>query len=229
MTFEKSGTLYSARFGTCPGRRDPFLPLFNDLKLIYHPHQLEVRKNAALVIWGGEDISPSIYGHNPIGHGTYSGPREPSYRDKVEVAMIMKAIENNIPIIGVCRGAQMVCAIAGGSLIQHVDGHGGNEHQMVDLRTGVITTTNSYHHQMMNPHGSQYKLIAQTLYPLSTVYKVDPAHPLPPGRVVEPEIIYFNQINALAIQGHPEFHGPDEFNEYILPLTERFLNAPSSL
>ena len=225
MTFKPFDLLYSAKYGTCPGQSDPFLPLFKNIELIFHPHQMIPKKNSALVIWGGEDISPSIYGHSPI---SGSGPMTPSYRDHAECALIHKAVENNIPIIGICRGAQMLCAVAGGSLIQHVNGHSG-VHNMLEINTGKIIKTNSYHHQMMNPFGTNHTLVARTVNPISSVYSVDPDHPLPSGLVVEPEIIYFTHLNGLAIQGHPEFQGPPGFEEYILNLTEKFLHIPSSL
>lgn len=224
-SFEKLAVLYSVNYGTCPGLRDPFLPLFKNIQLIYHPHQLIPAEKSALIIWGGEDISPQLYNHQPISN---SGPSIPTYRDQAEQALAIKAIENNMPVIGICRGAQLLCAVAGGSLIQHVTGHNKN-HFMVDLKTGNVIPTNSYHHQMMNPFKTQYTLIANTLTPQSRVYEVDPAHPLPPGVRIEPEIIYFQDINGLAIQGHPEFKGPDGFYEYILQVTERFLHVPSSL
>ena len=223
--FKKLDTLYSANYGTCPGFRDPFVSLFKDIQLIFHPSQITSSKNSALVIWGGEDISPSLYNHKAI---EGSGPEVPTHRDRVEEALVYTAIEYNMPIIGICRGAELLCALAGGSLIQHVTGHSGT-HLMVELKTGQIIPTNSYHHQMMNPFNIRHTLITKTLDPRSKVYKVDPTHPLLPGIQVEPEIVYFPEINGLAIQGHPEFKGPDGFLDYILNLTNRFLHDPSSL
>src|SRR5438067_2150266 len=81
-------------------------------------------KDDGLVIWGGADISPSIYGE-PVGPRTGAG-HEPSFRDRTEMAAVDAAIKVGIPLIGVCRGAQLMCAMSGGKLVQDVQGHMGS-------------------------------------------------------------------------------------------------------
>src|SRR3990167_3250317 len=102
--------------------QSPFTELFNQTT-IETPEDLVELKPDALVIWGGEDISPKIYGQKPAIRWT-SATAKLSIRDKLEIALANQAVKMRIPIIGICRGAQLMCALSGGSLIQHVSGHG---------------------------------------------------------------------------------------------------------
>jgi len=169
----------------------------------------------ALVIWGGEDISPSIYGHK-VSSATGANERL-SQRDWLEKNAIEACIERDIPIIGVCRGAQLVCAMAGGSLIQHVDNHAGRDHP-IDTFDGDCVITSSVHHQMMYPFGVDHKLIAWAKEPRSRgcyIVGDDTSDPSMEDKP-EPEIVWFPKIKALAIQGHPEFHSDPENDPFVL-------------
>jgi len=166
----------------------------------------------AVVFWGGTDIHPSLYGQglHLQSQARYSGPSE---RDKFEWKLMKWCKVNNVPMIGVCRGAQMMCAFAGGKLIQHIQGH-GITHQIV-TDTGELMNTTSAHHQMMYPWDVPHELLAWTPHKRSHSYEdgtgmdVKEAHNYP-----EPEIVYFPEINGLAIQGHPEWATSSRFADY---------------
>jgi putative glutamine amidotransferase len=120
-------------------------------------------------------------------------------RDRIEWALMQQAKALQIPIIGVCRGAQMLCALEGGILAQHVDNHSGY-HDVV-TNDGHTITVNSIHHQMMVPTNTAHELVAWTPQPLSEQYHDDV------GTLViekEPEFIYFNEAKGFAVQWHPE-------------------------
>jgi carbamoylphosphate synthase small subunit len=175
-----------------------------------------------LLIWGGEDISPSIY-NKPVGPFTGAGP-VPSERDKLEVAACKAAIERGIPIIGICRGAQLLCALAGGELVQDVSGHGRTH--FVTTNDGRVLTTSSMHHQMMYPWDVEHELIAWSSEPRSRSYEGVDVEKMKAkdGSIIEPEIVFFPTINALAIQGHPEFmHANHEFVKYCNELVRKYL------
>src|SRR6476620_3024666 len=69
-----------------------------------------------LMLAGGADIDPSSYG----------GPRHPKVtntrvdRDKAEIALFHRALERDLPILGICRGMQLMNVARGGTLIQHL-------------------------------------------------------------------------------------------------------------
>lgn len=159
----------------------------------------------AVVFWGGRDINPELYGDEPHPMNQASGDVGLSPRDEFEWKAMAYCIANNIPIIGVCRGAQMACAKAGGWLIQHVDRHGASH--LVKTSDGELFNVTSCHHQMMYPYEVDHELLAWSHTNLSGIYEG------PNGNSVsdymknhkEPEIVFFPRIRALAIQGHPEW------------------------
>lgn len=180
----------------------------------------------ALVIWGGEDIATGLYDQLPATRYT-DAKVEMSRRDAAEVALARQAMELGIPIIGVCRGAQLMCALSGGSLIQHVEGHAGRSHVAV-TRDGTRIMTNSVHHQMMNPFKVDHELIAWVPEKISGVYIGNNGEEVKEAYSKdfrEPEIVWFPKTKSLCIQGHPEYgNAPASFirevyrnvNKYIL-------------
>lgn len=199
--------LYSAYYQ----EKDPF-GIFKDVVPVGDISHL--KDDGILVLWGGEDISPSLYNQTPIPE-THAGPI-PSKRDRFELECALWAIKHNMPIIGVCRGAQLLCALNGGTLVQHVTNHNHGKHEIV-TNDGQKLFTNSIHHQMMNPANTEHTILAHTPYPLSNVYLGEHGNPI--FMPVEPEIIWFPKTKGLAIQGHPEYLYPNhEFVEYCTSL-----------
>jgi putative glutamine amidotransferase len=70
----------------------------------------------ALVLAGGSDIDPGSYGAQP--HPETRGTRPE--RDRFELALGTRALERDMPVLGICRGMQMLNVIQGGTLNQHV-------------------------------------------------------------------------------------------------------------
>lgn len=80
------------------------------------PHALLDRVDA-LLLSGGADIDPSVYGQEPA-PGTTNFRRA---RDEFEIALCRAAIERGMPLLGVCRGLQVLNVARGGDLDQHLD------------------------------------------------------------------------------------------------------------
>jgi len=73
----------------------------------------------ALVVSGGPDVNPALYGAEP-------DPRTDSpahERDAWETALIEAALAAGVPFLGICRGHQLLNVVLGGTLVQHMDGH----------------------------------------------------------------------------------------------------------
>lgn len=209
--------------GRGTGDFEPFDQRYDE-SLLVTPE--DIRNGAeidALVIWGGEDISPSLYGSR-ASRWTHATDVL-SNRDRLERDACSAAIDRGIPLIGVCRGAQLVCALAGGKLVQHVDGHGGT-HEMIDME-GHVLRTSSVHHQMMFPWDTEHELIAWSLLNRSHQYIMGPGEDelaAYAADAVEPEIVWFPQVKGLAIQGHPEFMPADsEFVQYCMELVDQYI------
>ncbi len=171
-----------------------------------------------LILHGGEDISPSLYGQTS-GSYTYA-KNTPSKRDRIEEMLARYAMENGYPILGICRGAQLLTALAGGTLVQDVTGHGGNH--LVVTNDGRVIDVTSAHHQMCNPTGTEHELLAWSKVRRSDHYMGENDQPVQMD--LEPEVIYYPKINALAIQPHPEWMSQSsEFVQYMLELVKEKL------
>ncbi|MFI1886591.1 gamma-glutamyl-gamma-aminobutyrate hydrolase family protein [Streptomyces jumonjinensis] len=111
-----------------------------------------------LVIAGGADVEPVRYGADA---DPRTGPpaRE---RDAWELALIHAALSSGTPLLGVCRGMQLLNVALGGTLIQHLDDHTGGEgvytaHPVKPVPgtryaslVGETAEVPSYHHQAVD-------------------------------------------------------------------------------
>ncbi|WP_435854998.1 gamma-glutamyl-gamma-aminobutyrate hydrolase family protein [Streptomyces massasporeus] len=114
-----------------------------------------------LVIAGGPDVEPVRYGAE---REPRTGPPAPE-RDAWELALIEAALAARVPLLGICRGMQLLNVALGGTLVQHIDGHaeavgvfGGHAVKPVpgSLYAGVIpeeTFVPTYHHQAVDRLG----------------------------------------------------------------------------
>ncbi|NUS72453.1 MAG: gamma-glutamyl-gamma-aminobutyrate hydrolase family protein [Corynebacteriales bacterium] len=120
-----------------------------------------------LILAGGADLSPDLYGQTPH-ERTYTRPD----RDRSELALAEAALDIDLPILGICRGMQLLAVAYGGRLKQHLpDELGSDEHQpapgvfgqhAVHFRPetkaasifGDTAEVNSYHHQGVEDPGS---------------------------------------------------------------------------
>jgi putative glutamine amidotransferase len=119
-----------------------------------------------LVVTGGADVDPGRYGAEPH-------PQTVTWRtdrDAWELALLDAADSRGLPVLGICRGMQVMAVHGGGSLIQHLPdavGHethspGGPEFGDVDVRTGEGTRLRMlvgeragvacHHHQAVAEH-----------------------------------------------------------------------------
>ncbi|MDH6216984.1 gamma-glutamyl-gamma-aminobutyrate hydrolase family protein [Streptomyces pseudovenezuelae] len=72
-----------------------------------------------LVIAGGPDVEPTRYGAE---RDARTGPAAQA-RDTWELALVEAALASRVPLLGICRGMQVLNVALGGTLIQHIDGH----------------------------------------------------------------------------------------------------------
>ncbi len=71
-----------------------------------------------LIFSGGADIDPALYGDTEVHPATYDISAE---RDRFEIELMNSAIQQDIPILCICRGIQVLNVALGGSLVQHID------------------------------------------------------------------------------------------------------------
>ena len=117
-----------------------------------------------LILTGGKDVDPAAYGQQP-----HPATEEPaSDRDEWEFALLRAAIDRRVPVLGICRGPQVINVALGGTLHQHLPdvlGHSG--HRVADATfashtahiaagsrlnrlLGESIQTRCYHHQAID-------------------------------------------------------------------------------
>lgn len=147
-----------------------------------------------LVVAGGADVEPVRYGAEPDAR---TGPPARD-RDSWELALIDAALASGTPLLGICRGMQLLNVALGGTLVQHLDGHteavgvmgrhpvspvqGSRYATVVPERTEVPT----YHHQCVDVLGKN--LLASAHADDGTIEAIELPSP----------------AWALGVQWHPE-------------------------
>jgi putative glutamine amidotransferase len=170
-----------------------------------------------LILAGGNDLDPSAYGADRHAQTDHAVPE----RDRAELALSRGAIQRDMPLLGICRGMQVMNVACGGSLTQHLpDELGHEEHRphpgsfegsdhTVQLREGslaalaageTVHNTKSHHHQGVDAIGEGFEVTGH-----STLDDVPEAIEAPDRRFV------------LGVQWHPE---ADEQSRVIGALVE---------
>jgi len=75
-----------------------------------------------LLLTGGSDIDPAFYGQEPHVETVDTVPE----RDVFEIALVNATIERDLPVLGICRGMQLINVARGGTLLQHLPEHFGH-------------------------------------------------------------------------------------------------------
>ena len=155
---------------------------------------------SGLLLTGGGDVSPALYGETPEPGGAQGIEPE---RDEMELALFRHAIEGDMPTLGICRGMQLINVAMGGRLIQDLPGHTLPEfksavHQVyvspgsrfgAIIGAGAIYRTNSRHHQGLKEAQRAPSLMASAYHPEDGIVEAleSPEHPW-----------------LVAVQCHPE-------------------------
>lgn len=117
-----------------------------------------------LLLSGGGDLDASLFGQ--VRHPKAGDP-DPA-RDRAELALVRAFCALKKPVLGICRGIQVLNVAFGGDLIQHLDGHDGAPHLVrakPDSRLralcGAEFSANSFHHQAVGRVGSGLRITAR--------------------------------------------------------------------
>jgi putative glutamine amidotransferase len=157
-----------------------------------------------LILAGGADVDPDTYAaeRHPETAGTVPE------RDTFEIALARRALERDLPLLGICRGMQLMNVARGGTLLQHLpESHGHHDHRRnpgsfdgadhdVRLQDGSLAAraagetthgTKSHHHQGLDRLGEGLEVTGW-----STLDELPEAIEVPGSRF------------ALGVQWHPE-------------------------
>jgi putative glutamine amidotransferase len=198
-------TRIGRQFDSTPHEYVASVLLAGGLPLLIPPAAPELAKRSiesvdGLLLTGGGDISPARYGA--------SFERETSdvddERDRSELALVAAAIERGIPILGICRGAELVNVAFGGTLRQHLAGADGARHTQPRRRYETV------HHVRLAPESLLAELVGSQELDVNSIHhqgiemvgnNLDQAGRAEDGLV---EVIENRERRLLAVQWHPE-------------------------
>jgi len=165
----------------------------------------------ALVLMGGSDVCPASYGEAPLSPA-WNGDR---VRDDYEISLLRAFVDAGKPVLGLCRGAQVINVAQGGTLYQDIPTQRPDalRHRMQALyeknchATSLVpgsglarlypdvafAKTNSVHHQAVKDLGRDLVVEAWS----------------EPDRLVE-AIRWTGPSYLFGVQWHPEFHPPGD-------------------
>lgn len=162
-----------------------------------------VDKVDAIVLTGGADVNPLLYGEEPILKIGRIDPR----RDDFELALIKEAWKQKKPILGLCRGLQLLNVAFGGTLYQDLSYYSGlevnhvqptywdfpthsikiDEESLVGKSLGTSTVINSYHHQAVKDLADVFRPVAWSK-----------------DKIIEAFESVDSKQKVIAVQWHPE-------------------------
>lgn len=166
-----------------------------------------------VVFTGGSDIDPARYGEENEGSSVSDYSRS---RDEFEFGVYRRLRGLKIPKAGICRGGQLFNIANGGSMVQHIDGHVGSNHEVFLYDSSEsIGKFNSCHHQMMIPtidaEMIAYSLLPKTIEVGSSCTRLCP------------EVLYYEKSKDLCFQAHPEW-GHSNTTEHFFTYIKQFFN-----
>ena len=171
----------------------------------------------ALVLQGGADISPLAYGEEPLKPEWAGDP----VRDRYEIELVRAFTEAGKPVLGICRGAQLINVALGGSLHQDVPAHRSDDYDQ------------HAHEVRLEPGSGLARLYGETGPRRVVSIHHQAIKRLAPGLRVEAraddgviEAVRGTGASYIcAVQWHPEFHGGRAGFLDGGPLLDEFLTA----
>jgi putative glutamine amidotransferase len=165
-----------------------------------------------LLLPGGWDMDPALYGEQPVEELDTTDAEF----DRAEIEAVTEAMAIDLPVLGICRGQQVLNVALGGTLHQHVEGHDGRgeardrlahpirverDTELARAASGAEVIVNSLHHQAVKELGSGLQVTATS----------------PDGVIEGVE----HGEGVVAVQCHPE--ELVEKSEWAMTLLQRFV------
>ena len=123
-----------------------------------------------LLLTGGVDVNPRLFRQEP--HEANDKPDDE--RDAMEQRLLESALDQDLPVLAICRGMQLFNVVHGGTIAQHVEGHrqpGVDEAHPIGVEAGTRLAqaigpgphlVNSRHHQIVDQTGDGLRVTARS-------------------------------------------------------------------
>ena len=188
----------------------------------------DIETCSGFVLTGGIDVEPGVYGESS---NYNNGPDVYQHeRDLFEEKIYRHAVSKSHPVIGICRGMQLINVLEGGKLIQDLGEQGNKVHRKIDIdKQHAVTidensllfeiageksgSVNSAHHQGVDKNVLSNKLQANA-YSVSSVNIIE-------GLEFKDKT---NKPFMVCVQWHPERIINKETNPLSQNIKERFLS-----
>ena len=163
-----------------------------------------------ILVTGGHDVDPHSYNERTKG---YCGRVVPQ-RDEMDLFVTRYAYEQKKPLLGICRGIQIMNAAFGGKLYQDLEKEGGFEHHFMDntpreypVHTvtiekdsilgrilGETAEVNSFHHQAVKDPGENVRIIAHSADGVPESIEVSGGNAFTLGVQWHPEMMFTSDV-----------------------------------
>jgi gamma-glutamyl-gamma-aminobutyrate hydrolase PuuD len=205
---ENSYTKYMERHGIY------VLPVPNPLDDL-SPYLGETSAVRGVILTGGNDVGPITYGGEPIDDiGANPERTVSSHRDQTERALLDFAVGHGVPVLGICRGLQVINVYFGGRIVQDIEREYGRPAHKIGKAHAVHIVddeardylgrdevkVNSFHHQAVTP---------ETLAPSLQAFAWEPDSQIVEG-------LYHPEYPIAAVQHHPEREVAESMHDALL-------------
>jgi len=196
----------------------------SEMRLYHYAEALD-----GLVLQGGADLAPESYGENPL-QPEWGGDK---VRDKYEIELFEAFVGKGKPVLGICRGCQLINVAFGGTLYQDI---GTQVENSLDHRD-ISKYEHNYHAVKFIPGTGLAKLYPERKTAVINTIHHQSVHKLGRGLIVEARAEPDGVIEAIrwrgpsyvfGVQWHPEFmHGPTMKGDHLDggPIFVEFLDA----
>jgi len=157
-----------------------------------------------IILSGGEDVDPKFYDEDPHPQLGSTTPE----RDFVEIAMVKYALENNIPLLAICRGVQILNVALGGTLVQDIPSQVNEPIQ----HSQIVNRSRDTHWVTISNNSKLYQLIGSERVRVNSLHHQAIGHVANDLRVVAKSsdgiveaVEYIHPTTfTIGVQWHPE-------------------------
>jgi putative glutamine amidotransferase len=191
---------------------------FNTLLLtLNNPKNEEIFKLCdGFIITGGDDIDPSSYGESNEGLSINTH----RHMDDFDLEIIDYAIKTHKPLLGICRGQQMLNVALGGTLHQDLGQLNASHHEvhtshLINMKQhplfswGSQVTVNSYHHQAIKDLSHDLEVFGE--HDDGTI-----------------EMVFHKKLPIFAVQWHPEITPDSPYSKIVFDAFSKLVNQTNT-